>query len=1415
MKAAARGSARANRLHHSKHTNATACLAEGRQGRTAARRCGPAQRKEMVTALRAAMTEAPERSPSPSRVDLRDEGSPTANGLFTNTNPECRRVVPTAEQMEGKTTTVKVVYVVLEAQYQASLSEAVEKLNNRDAVTSGGVGVEIVGYLLEELRDAKNYEEFKKDVETANVFIDSLIFIEELADKVIDAVQPQRERLDACLVFPSMPAVMRLNKLGSFSMAQLGQSKSVISSFMKKKKQQGSGGFEEAMLKLVRTLPSVLKYLPSDKAQDARNFMLSLQYWLGGSAENLENFLLTIAKAYVPEASKLASVQIAEPVVFPDAGIWHPMAPTMYEDLKEYLNWYDTRRDMKFEKDAPVVGLVLQRTHLVTGDEAHYAATVMDLEARGAKVIPIFAGGLDFSGPCKKFFFNPLNMSKSYVDCVVSLTGFALVGGPARQDHPKAIETLKSLNVPYMVSLPLVFQTTEEWSDSSLGLHPVQVALQVALPELDGGLEPIIFSGRDSRTGKSHALHDRIEAVCDRAIKWAELRKKQVRDKKVCITVFSFPPDKGNVGTAAYLNVFGSIYKVLKGLQDEGYDVGALPETDKELMESVLNDTEARFNSEDLNVAYKMSVPEYKKLCLYQEALEENWGPAPGTLNTNGEDLLVFGKEFGNVFIGVQPTFGYEGDPMRLLFSKSASPHHGFAAYYTFVEHVFKADAVLHFGTHGSLEFMPGKQVGMSDGCYPDSLIGSIPNLYYYAANNPSEATIAKRRSYANTMSYLTPPAENAGLYKGLKELSELVASYQGLKSSNRGIAIVNSIVDKAIQCNLDRDVALPECDAKEITEEERDTVVGSVYKKLIEIESRLLPCGLHVIGCPPSAEEAVATLVNIASIDRPEVEPPILGLPQILAKSVNRDIEEIYRLSDKGNLDDVNLLQDITMACREAVTEFVNESVAKDGRIDVAFVDILGKLSGAKEDPWVRALNKTAFKNANKEEMEKVFNYLNFCLQQVVKDAELDSLMKALRGEYVEPGPGGDPIRNPDVLPTGKNIHALDPQAIPTSAAVQSAQVVVERLIERQKLDNGGAYPETIALVLWGTDNIKTYGESLAQVMLMVGVRPKPDALGRVNKLELIPLEELGRPRIDVVVNCSGVFRDLFVNQMNLLDRAIKLAAEQDEPPEMNFVRKHAIEQAEELGVSVRQAATRIFSNASGSYSSNVNLAVENSSWNDEAQLQDMYLSRKSFAFDSDTPGAGMAESKEIFKSALKTVDVTFQNLDSSEISLTDVSHYFDSDPTNLVEGLREDGKKPASFIADTTTANAQVRTLSETVRLDARTKLLNPKWYEGMLSSGYEGAREIQKRLTNTLGWSATSGQVDNWVYEDTNATFMEDEEMRNRLMETNPSSFRKMVATMLEANGRGYWDTSEENLDRLRQLYQEVEDKIEGVE
>ncbi len=1334
--------------------------------------------------------------------------------MFTNVRSTIRHIEP--ESLQGRSL-IKVVYIVLESQYQSALSGAVRAIN----ANNPDVAVDIRGYLIEELRNEENYEDFKAAVAEADIFVASLIFIEDLADKVVAAVTPHRDRLKAAVVFPSMPQVMRLNKLGSFSMAQLGQSKSAIAQFMRKRKEQSGSSFQDGMLKLLRTLPKVLKYLPIDKAQDARNFMLSFQYWLGGSAENLENFLLMIADKYVLDKNTGDRPQkreaYAEPVVYPDMGIWHPLASQMFEDVKAYLSWYDNRTDIGEDlRDplSPCIGLVLQRTHLITGDDAHYVAMVSEFEALGARVIPVFAGGLDFSKPVNEYFWDAPTSGVepiAIVDAVVSLTGFALVGGPARQDHPKAIESLKRLNRPYMVALPLVFQTTEEWEESELGLHPIQVALQIAIPELDGAIEPIVMSGRDGATGKAIALQDRVEAIATRALKWARLRRLPKHAKKVAITVFSFPPDKGNVGTAAYLDVFGSIYEVLKGLRDNGYTV-EVPESPKALMEAVIHDAQAQYASPELNVAYRMPVREYEDLTPYAKRLEENWGPAPGQLNTDGENMLVFGKHFGNVFIGVQPTFGYEGDPMRLLFARSASPHHGFAAYYTYLERIWQADAVLHFGTHGSLEFMPGKQIGMSGECYPDNLIGNIPNLYYYAANNPSEATIAKRRSYAETISYLTPPAENAGLYKGLQELNELIGSYQNLKDSGRGIQIVNAIMDQARLTNLDKDIDIPEIDAKDLAPAERDTLVGLVYKQLMEISSRLLPCGLHVIGKPPTDLEAIATLVNIASLDREE--DGIQGLPRTLAESVGRDIEEIYRNNDRGVLADVQLLQDITAGVRQATSALVKAQADEEGRITRAGLGNFFKFGNGKKEPWLEVLHDLGYTNVDREKIAPLAEYMQFCLEQIVADNELGGLLQGLNGEYILPGPGGDPIRNPNVLPTGKNIHALDPQAIPTTAAVQSAKIVVDRLLERHAAQNDGAFPESIACVLWGTDNIKTYGESLAQILWFIGVKPVPDALGRVNKLELISLAELGRPRIDVVVNCSGVFRDLFVNQMALIDRGVKMAAEAEEPLEMNFVRKHALTQAEEMGINLRQAATRVFSNASGSYSSNINLAIENSSWEEEAELQEMYLKRKSFAFSADNPGM-MDASRQIFESSLKTADVTFQNLDSSEISLSDVSHYYDSDPTKVVQKLRGDGKKPASYMADTTTANAQVRTLSETVRLDARTKLLNPKWYEGMLGHGYEGVRELSKRLVNTMGWSATADAVDNWVYEDANATFIEDEAMRDRLMNLNPNSFRKMVTTLLEANGRGYWETSEENLDRLREIYQEVEDRIEGVE
>merc|ERR1712127_973152 len=431
--------------------------------------------------------------------------------------------------------------------------------------------------------------------------------------------------------------------------------------------------------------------------------------------------------------------------------------------------------------------------------------------------------------------------------------------------------------------------------------------------------------------------------------------------------------------------------------KEQGYDIGDAPDSKEGIMESVLNDPEAKISSPELNVAYRMSTDEYYELTPYAKDLEENWGPAPGNLNSDGQNLVVYGKQFGNVFIGVQPSFGYEGDPMRLLFAKSASPHHGFAAYYTYLEKIFGADAVLHFGTHGSLEFMPGKQVGMSGTCYPDRLINSLPSAYLYAANNPSEATIAKRRSYSATVSYLTPPAENAGLYKGLKELKELISSYQGLRENEgRGPAIINSIVSTAWTCNLDKDIKdLPDLetyDAKNDTKERRDEIAGAVYAQIMQIESRLLPCGLHTVGVPPSADEAVATLVNIAQLDRPEDE--IESLPRVIAASIGRDINDIYRGNNQGVLTDVELNDKVTLAARAAVGALVNQSTDSNGRVKEVkgMFDEVGSFFGGllgQRKPYTQAIIDAGFPDVEEERLAPLITYLEFCLKQIVANNE------------------------------------------------------------------------------------------------------------------------------------------------------------------------------------------------------------------------------------------------------------------------------------------------------------------------------------------------------------------------------------------------------------------------------------------
>ena len=441
---------------------------------------------------------------------------------------------------------------------------------------------------------------------------------------------------------------------------------------------------------------------------------------------------------------------------------------------------------------------------------------------------------------------------------------------------------------------------------------------------------------------------------------------------------------------------------------------------------------------------------------------------------------------------------------------------------------------------------------------------------------------------------------------------------------------------------------------------------------------------------------------------------------------------------------------------------------------------------------------------------LQPLWAWLADLLHRITHDEEIAGVLHSLNGGYILPSPGNDVVRNDAIAPTGRNIHALDPYRIPTQTSMAAAgKLVDEMLAHLTKVE--GKLPDSVAMVLWGTDNLKSDGEGIAQCLHLLGVRAYEDELGNISDVKLIPLAELGRPRIDVIMTISGIFRDLFHHQAGLLDKAVRLAAQADEPVEMNYVRKHTLEHAQELGVSFEDATARVYCNAPGSYGANVNHMVDGSTWENDDELSDVFLARKSFAY---RPGGRWEASRQVMERSLSTVDAAFQNIDSFEMGISDVDHYYEylGGVTNSVEKIK--GKRPSVMVADAISLNDRLSSLEQMVRLETRAKLLNPKWYESMLNHGYEGVREIETRVSNTYGWSATAEAVENWVYDDVAEVFMLDEAMRARMAKANPHATASIARRLLEANSRGFWDASEDVLDQLREIYGNLEDLIEGV-
>lgn len=1182
------------------------------------------------------------------------------------------------------------------------------------------------------------------DIEQGDIIIATMLFMENHINPIKPALEARREKCDAMVCCMSAGEIVRLTTMGGFVMsAPQNRAISFLKNLSRSKKRDGSSGARQ--MAMLRRLPRILKYIPG-KAQDMRAYFLTLQYWLACSEENLVSMVKFLIDRYAagPRAHLRGAVGAAAPTDYPDVGLFHP-------DVKNPVFDDASLLPAQPKKPAGVVGLLLMRSYVLANDAEHYIGVIRAFEARGLKVIPAFAAGLDARQAINTFFKKD---GKVLIDTLVSLTGFSLVGGPAYNDAEAAEETLQALDVPYIAAHPLEFQSIEDWQASSAGLMPIESTIMVAIPEIEGATGPIVFGGRSSST-TGHcegcerrcpllkntgargmmACQERTEMLADRARRLVDLRQKKIADRKVGVVIFGFPPGAGSIGTAAHLSVYKSLFNTLTAMKSEGYDVADLP-ANAGALEAAITCGNAQTLGAYANVHTKISADSLVRNEPFLTDIEAEWGPAPGKILSDGSNLFILGKQFGNVFVGVQPGFGYEGDPMRLMFERGLAPTHAFAAFYRYLRDGFGADALLHFGTHGALEFMPGKQVGMSLSCWPERLLGSMPNFYLYAGNNPSEGTIAKRRSAATLVSYLTPPVAEAGLYKSLPALKSSIAAWRTSAAGSDQERATQAMVIQAEASALDL------CAAEPVWADDTDAQIANLWSAIAELEGTLIPHGLHVVGEPMSVEaraDLLASFTNMAEIQVPDLEV-------------------------------------FTALAQGASAE-----------------DVLARC-GLKKD-------------ANAKELFARLVTINALLKV---DHELAGLMHALGGGFVAPAPGGDLLTTPEMLPSGRNIHGFDPYKMPSAIAVQEGKRQADELLERH-VAGGNEQPESIALVLWGTDNLKSGGAPIAQALALLGASPRFDSFGRLAGADLVPLEQLQRPRIDVVMTLSGIFRDLLPLQTKLLAEAAYLAAVADEPLEQNFIRKHALAYAAEHACDMETAALRVFSNADGTYGSNVNYIVENGTWNDEKEISDMFTKRKGFAYGvSGKP----VQQSELMRSIMRDVDFAYQNLESIDVGVTTIDHYFDT-----LGGINQTiksakGETVEVYICDQTSGKNKVRTLSEQVALETRTRMLNPKWYDAMLEHGSEGVRQIEAHVTNTLGWSATTGKVDGWVYQQLTQTFMLDEELRERLMALNPTASVKLANRLLEASDRQYWKPETETLEALRTASRQLEDQLEGI-
>ncbi|AEG15764.1 Cobaltochelatase [Desulfofundulus kuznetsovii DSM 6115] len=1151
-------------------------------------------------------------------------------------------------------------------------------------------------------------------------------------------------------------------------------------------------------------------------------------YIVQGGKENFAHMLRYLAVEVLGER-----LEYSEPLTFPWEGIYHPAASGCFATVEDYLSWYETYLSQagwpqSLVASAPTVGLLFGRNNWVNGNLAVEDLLIRLMEEKGLKVIPAFCYSLKDaelgtrgSGEVvREYFFN--SGGRSRINALVKLISFFLEARTRTDDFLRedvassGVALLQRLGVPVFQPVTSFYRTVEEWVEDPQGLNR-DIAWCVALPEFEGVIEPVFIAGarREGELEIRVPVEERCRHLVDRVARWVELAQKPVHERKVAFILHNNPcaSVEATVGGGANLDTLESVARILRRMKEAGYSV-EVPAGGKELIDTIMNRkaiSEFRWTTTDEIIskggALKlMPVEEYRQwfdhLSLrVKERLTEAWGAPPGEAK-NGVPaamvhegkIVITGVQYGNAVVCVQPKRGCagarcDGQVCKILHDPDIPPPHQYLATYRYLERDFGVDVIVHVGTHGNLEFLPGKGVGLSGECYPDLAIGSLPHLYIYNADNPPEGTIAKRRSYATLVDHMQTVMNGGGLYDELAELERYLEEYEKAKIADpaRAHTLEHLIIEEIKKTNLDKQIPV------EGGHDNFAAIAEKAHAVLSTIRNTQIQDGQHIFGEIPEGERRVEFINSILRFDAGEK----VSLRRAVAGLMNLDLAGL--LADQGRFSTRYgksygaLLEEIDAAAKAFIGRFL-----KGQEVDPGFAqEVLGdKFVCPGALPEVNAL------------LPRVLD-LN---ERIEGSKEIESLLAGFDGKYIPAGPSGLITRGrDDILPTGRNFYSLDPHRVPTRAAWEVGRRLAEKILEKHLVDEG-RYPENIALYWMCNDIMWADGEGLGQMFYLLGVRPRWLPNGRVAGIEVIPLEELGRPRIDLTVRVSGITRDNFPNCVELLDEAIQTVAALDEPVEQNYVRKHTLAQLDGQNdpQAWRDATLRIFASKPGTYMAGVNLAVYASAWKEERDLADIFIYWNGYAYGKGIFG------KEAFRqlqASLKTVDVTYNKVVTDEYDLFGCCCYFGTHGGMTAAARVASGKEVRTYYGDTREPeHVEVRTLADEIRRVVRTKLLNPKWIEGQKRHGYKGAGDISKRIGRVYGWEATTQEVDDWIFDDITRTFVLDEENRRFFEEHNPWALEEIARRLLEAHQRGLWNADPEVLEGLKEHYLEIEGWLE---